>query len=252
MTTTKHSWTVGLLAALVACGGSGGPSTLPEREVLFDGPPGELLPHAAGDTSGFIVTARSGDETISAAVTTTVLSDGPEGEFIVESTSDGGAPRRVRARESEDRIQIEARATATDGFGWREVDPPAIVVRTPVIAGRSTETPFVRTTEILLEVDGVRKARAVTFAGQNTRTARAWRTIEIQDGEIRALEFDVEGVGEIVQIDGRHTAAGPLQLRFRGTEYRVPRIGLLLETMELTFTSGDASAVVFVRTERAT
>ncbi len=239
-------------AVLSSCGGSES-RDVGSHAVLFDGPPGELLPHEIGRTSRFLVSARSGDDTIWSLFTTRVLSEGPDGEFILESAPDGGRPRRIRAREVGDQVRLEAVAVEQpDGFLWADVRPPAVLVQTPVIAGEALETRFVRTVEVLLEIDGVQQARSITFEGTSERTPRAREEIIVGDRALSALAFDVRGESQLASVgdladDG---SAPTLRLALRGTEYRSPGVGLVREVAKLTIQVGDANAVVHLRTER--
>lgn len=244
---------LGLLLCLIGCGSSGQShvTTTEAADVLFEGTPAELLPHAVGHTSHFVVTARTDADEITTVVSTTVLSDGPNGEFIVETSSDDGRTRRLRARETEDRIVLEAFTKNGTELIWTELGEAATLVRTPVIAGATAATTFARTVDVLLEVDGVREARTIAFSGNGTRTPRAVETIPFGDDEIPAIAFALRGDGRADDVPGLPPGAtNPLRLSFVGTEHRAPGVGLIREVVELTIEAGGGGATVDLRTER--
>lgn len=242
---------LGLLLCLCGCGGSGTDPTTEAAEILFEGTPAELLPHSVGHTSHFLVTARTDADAISTVVSTTVLSDGPNGEFIVETSSDGGSRRRLRARETEDRIVLEAFTQMETEPEWTELPQPATLVQTPVVAGTTAAITFARTVDVLLDVDGVREARTITFSGSGTRTPRAVEAISFGDDEISAIAFDLRGDGRADDVPGLPpSAAEALRLSFVGTEYRAPGLGLVRETVHLTIAAGRNQALIELRTER--
>lgn len=247
--TQRRAAAIALLGALVAsCGGAA------EKDgILFGGPPGELLPHETGRSSRFLVHARSGDEATSTVLTTRVLSEGPDGGFIVENTPDGGVPRRLRARETDTQIRLEAVSVdGPDGRLWTTIDPAAILVETPVVRGRALRTRFVRTIDVVTTIDGLPRTRSITFEGESLRTARSRETISVSGMELSALVFDVRGESRTVHVPGLQGTPGdtPLRLDLRGTEHLVPGIGLVREVLELTILFGDTQTRIDLRTER--
>ncbi|MDG2303613.1 MAG: hypothetical protein P8R42_02985 [Candidatus Binatia bacterium] len=248
--TARRTGILALLAALVAgCGGD----DAGEDGILFAGPPGELLPHETDRRSRFLVHTRSGDEAISTILTTRVLNEGPDGVFIVEGTPDGGPPRRLRARETETQIRLEAVSVdGPDGMHWTDIDPAAVLVETPVVRGRALRTRFVRTLEVLATIDGAPRARSITFEGESVRTPRSRETISVSGMELSALAFDVRGESQTVHLTGHAGAPSDTALRLdlRGTEHLVPGIGLVREVLELTILAGETRTRINLRTER--
>ncbi len=240
-----------LFAATVPAGcGSGADPT--DGDVLFDGPPGALRPHEVGRTTRFRVTSRVGDERTSSLLTTRVLHEGPDGEFLVESTYDGGAARRARARETDRDIRIEAVAVeAPTGFAWLEVDPAAEVIHTPVVRGEVRQTRFVRTIDAVVEIDGVPAVRPIAFEGASTRVPRGYERIRLGNDVLRAIAFDVRGESRLARIPGVPDAATPpLRLAFAGTRHLVEDVGLVREHLRLTLSTDAERASFDITTQR--
>lgn len=240
---------VALSASLWACGGSDSGQTADESNVLFAGPPAELLPHDVGRTTTFVVRAQSGVDEITTTVTTAVLSEGPGGEFILETAPDGGSPRRIRAREYDDRIEADAFATLEDGYLWQDLDPPSLLVWTPLIAGEGRRTGFQRELELLIEVDGDSEVRTVTFSGEIERTPSGLESIAFRGETVEAITFDVKGSGIAASHAG--LPGGSLRISIEGTEHRAPGIGQIREEMTLTIEHADTEAVVTTTSTRS-
>ncbi len=248
--------TVGLLLSLApGCGGpdAESPSTGPEPETLFAGPAGHLRPHETGRTTRFIVRAESAGETRTSVLTSRVLHEGPDGEFVAESATDGGPAHRVRVRDTGDRLEIEATARRTpDGFSWRELDPPAVVVRTPVFAGDGFETTFERSVDALVETEESSQIRTITFEGRAVRTPRSWEAIVVDGRPLDAIAFDIRATSEtarLPELSGR--ALDPsFRLRLAGTEHLVPGLGLVRESAALDISVGGRTARIDLLSER--
>lgn len=240
-----------VFAATVPTGcGSGADPT--DHDVLFDGPPGALRPHEVGRTAHFRVTARAGDERTSSLLTTRVLHEGPNGEFLIESTYDGGAARRARARETDHHIRIEAVAVeAPTGFAWLEVHPAAEVIHTPVLRGEVRETRFVRTIDAVVEIDGAPAVRPITFEGASTRVPRGYERVRLGNDTVRAIAFDVRGKSRLARLPGVPApATPPIRLSFAGTRHLVEDVGLVREHLQLTLSTDDERASFDITTER--
>lgn len=245
-------WITFFLFAVTVPTGCGSGADATDDDVLFDGPPGALRPHEVGRTTHFRVTARTGDESTSSLLTTRVLHEGPDGEFLIESTYDGGAARRARARETEQTIRIEAVAVeAPTGFAWLEVAPPAEVIHTPILRGEVRQTHFVRTIDAVVEIDGVPAVRPIVFDGSSTRVPRGHEHIRLGEDTVRAIAFDVRGESRLARIPGVPDPATPaLRLSFRGSRHLVEGVGLVREHVHLTLSTDDADASFDITTER--
>lgn len=242
---------IGWSICLWACGGASTGTPDEAAAVLFEGDVGDLLPHAVGAVARFRVTARSGAEEITTRVTTTVLSEGPGGAFLLETTPEGGPPRRVRARQVGDTIEANAFATLEDGYSWRQFDPAHVLAWTPLLRGEGRKSGFRRDLEVVLDIDGQRGARTVTFSGELERTPRALESISFGGADVESVVFAV--TGEAVAVDGTGAFFGatkPLRLSLEGTEFVAPQIGRIRDEAKLTLSFGDTVAVVTTTSAR--
>lgn len=235
-------------SALLACGGA---DDAPP-DVLFDGPPSELLPHGPGRTARFRVRVHSADTrtTQTATATTEVLHEGPDGSFVMETRIDDRPPRRTRARELENRIQLEATASSASGsFVWTELPEPLVLIETPVVRGALSRGGFNRTLDVTVRVDGRTENRTVGFTGDVERVARGWDQVVLAGVEHRVLVFDLRGDGRSHPVPGLPAGSDVLHLEVRGREARAVGIGLVREDLDLTIRLGDRTASIELQTE---
>jgi hypothetical protein len=231
-----------LAAILAACGGGSGSNG---PLVLFDGPAAALRPHERGRSSLFDVRISQGDRDITDLRTSHILEDGPDGRFVFETRSEAGTSHRIRGLDRGDRIEIEA---IQEGDTWRALDPPPVIVQSPLIAGETRETRFLLTLQASVESGGSAASRALTFEGRSARTPRAWETIVVDGYEIPALAIDVRATAEAT---APHRAETPsLRLTMNGSEYLAPGLGLLREVLSLQIDAADKSVALQRETER--
>ena len=126
---------IAVAVLLAACGGDGSDAARSpgDASVLFDGPARRLLPHEAGRTASFRAVATTAGETTTGTFATRVLTDDGT-SFVVEQRSEDGAWTRLHARDDGEEIRAEAFEDAEAGL--RPLAPPAVLVRTPVVAGQ--------------------------------------------------------------------------------------------------------------------
>ena len=255
--TSGANWFFASATLAILCCGCGGEF---EEKPLFSGTPGELIPHELGQTSRFLVrVAYDGRET-SAILTSRVLHEGPHGEFIVENSFDDGRTRRLRVRETADTIQVEALARrGTEGFFWKELDEPAVVVTTPVILGESRKEFFTRMidlefwqdempTRTAAAIEGNKSRTAAAIEGKKSRTALPTETLPFGETTVEVIPFEIRS-------SSRFTGLAPafldsLAFDLRGIEYLSPGLGLVREFLELTLKGDSASPKISISTER--
>ena len=240
------NWFFASATLAILCCGCGGEF---EEKTLFSGTPGELIPHELGQTSRFLVrVAYDGRET-SAILTSRVLHEGPHGEFIVENSFDDGRTRRLRVRETANTIQVEALARrGPEGFFWKELDEPAVVVTTPVILGESRKEFFTRMIDLEFWQDEMPTRTAATIAGNKSRTALPTETLPFGETTVEVIPFEIRS-------SSRFTGLAPafldsLAVDLRGIEYLSPGLGLVREFLELTLKGDSASPKISISTER--
>ena len=232
-----------LAAILAACGGNGSDPNRPL--VLFDGPAAALRPHARGRSTLFDVRISQGDRDITDRRTSHILEDGPDGRFVFETRSEAGTSHRIRGLDRGDRIEIEA---IQEGDTWRALDPPPVIVQSPLIAGETRETRFLLTLQASVESGGAVASRALTFEGRSARTPRAWETIVVDGHEISAIAIDVRASAEATAPHRAETPA--LRLTMSGSEYLAPGLGLLREVLSLQIDAAGKSVALQRETER--
>ena len=235
-------------SALLACGGA---DEAPP-EVLFDGPPGELLPHPPGRTTRFRIRIQSAETraTQTANATTEVLREGPDGSFVMETRIDDRAPRRARARELEDRIQLEATASFASGsFVWTELPEPLVLIETPILRGVPSRGGFTRSLDVTVRVDGRTENRTVRFTGDVERVARGWNQIVLEGVQHQVLVFDLRGDGRSDPVPGLPAGTDVLHLELRGREERAVGIGLVREALDLAVRLGDRTTSIELQTD---
>jgi hypothetical protein len=242
---------VGLLPAVIvpACGGEGG---TPAGVVLFSGPASELAPHELGRSAVFRVTATSAATDETSGFTATVVTSDTEGsEFATDYVSLSGATARAISRDSGDEIAVVAIVSDPGGAGeaTRAIEPPAVVVRTPVVAGETIRTSFARSLEAALEINGRPVSQTVLFSGTAERTPIERTTVDVPAGSFaNAIRYEVSAAGE-----ARVTVAGEtieLRVTVQGNEYFAPGAGGLKEDVEVQITARDAVRRVRFVTER--
>ncbi|MBM4265489.1 MAG: hypothetical protein FJ144_02560 [Deltaproteobacteria bacterium] len=235
---------------LSACGGAS--ETADAGEVLFAGRPGELSPHDVGSTARFRIEARSGSESTSATRTTVVLSEGPDGEFLLETSTDTGIRQRLRARETPDEVRVEAIAVDDgSGFAWRDLDPAAVLVRVPVVAGATLEAEFARTIDLRIESGGASTVRSLVVTGESRRRAVGWEDLVLGGETLRAIRWEIEGESrtETIVLGGESLE---IRAQLRGVEHRAPGLGLVREEADLEISVGGATTAVHLVAERET
>lgn len=237
-----------LAAALLGCGGDDA-----TRVILFDGSPGDLLPHQLGHVSRFEanVLDQEGQVQATTILENRILSEGPYGSFLLETLVDDRPSRRIRARATGDRILIEATAEHHDGtFVWSELVEPVILVRTPVLEGATRSGRFVRTLEVVVRIDGREELHSLRFSGTSTSTARGWEKIEVGSQALEALRFDRQGSGTIESRPGLPPHLSDLRFSFEGAEHRVVGVGLVREVLALRIGLRGEETRLRLQTER--
>ncbi|MFM7736799.1 MAG: hypothetical protein ACKPBU_12570 [Alphaproteobacteria bacterium] len=230
-----------LLVFLAACGSGGadsGPSEPGGGKVLFVGPARRLVPHEEGRSALFRVTATTGGATTTTALRTRVASDDGT-SFVVEQRAEDGSESRLHARDVGAEIRAEA---VVDGDGvLRAVDPAAVLVRTPVVAGEPVQGGFQRSLAVVLRgTDGDVRV-VVPFEGTSERTPLGLD----EDGAIR---FGVVADGAATVP----TAVGTIGFRLRvtGEESLAPDVGLVREELDLELRAGSGTATAHLSTLR--
>jgi len=242
-----------VLTATWSCGGGdgngddGGPVA---GELLFDGSAGELVPHDTGRSAVYRVSATFEGETQVSSFTSTITENGDDGSFQTRFESATGALARSVSRDTGDEVRVERFVNDPGGPDERDavLEPPVVVVRTPVIAGDAIETSFARPLDLTITVDGVAERRQVLFVGSARRVPEANDTVTVPAGTFAAVRYTVSAHGEAtIPILGQG-------LRFTadvaGHEWFAPGAGGVKEDLEVTLRAADARTSVRFVTER--
>lgn len=244
-------WTLALLLPL-ACGGGGGGNDGPDDgTVLFSGSAAELVPHETGGTARFRVTAREGDTTRVSGFTTTITRNDPDGRYVTRYVSDTGAIAEGTAHDRGDAIVVERFVNDPGGPNEDvvEPDPPAGVVRTPVVAGDAIETGFTRALELTIRVGDRTEQRTVTFTGSARRVPRARGAVEGAGARYEdAIRYEVAASGRArLELPG---ASVGLEVEVTGDEWFAPGVGGVREDLEVRVRAGDERGTIRFTTER--
>jgi hypothetical protein len=239
---------VAVAVLLAACGGDGSDAARSpgDASVLFDGPARRLLPHEAGRTASFRAVATTAGETTTGTFATRVLTDDGT-SFVVEQRSEDGAWTRLHARDDGEEIRAEAFEDAEAGL--RPLAPPAVLVRTPVVAGQTIRGGFHRSLAVVLHTGDGDVRREVPFEGTSERTALGFDEAPVE-GRVYpgAIRFGVVA-------NGRASVPTPvgtisLSLEVTGEETLAPDVGLVREEIDLVLRAGGGSASAHVATVR--
>lgn len=245
----KAATTAALGAGLVTgCGGGGG-GPEPSR-VLFDGTAAELVPHETGRSATFRVTASSGDTVDVSGFTSTVTANEDGGVFVTRYVSDTGALAIGTSRDGGDEIRVERFVDDPGGPDEQVVtpDPPAGVVRTPVVAGEGFDTGFLRTLEMDVRIGQSTVHRSVLFSGTERRIARDRGGVTVPAGAYDAIRYEVHASGRSTFAVLGQTVE--LAVAVDGDEWFAPGAGGVKEELDVTVEAGDESATVHFATER--
>ncbi|MEW6270412.1 MAG: hypothetical protein AB1689_14070 [Thermodesulfobacteriota bacterium] len=243
----------GLLLACVvlalACGGGDGNGG-GTGELLFSGSAGELVPHALGRSAVYRVTATVDGASEVSSFSSTVTEDGADGVFQTRFESATGALARSVSRDTGSEVRVERFVNDPGGPDERDarLDPPVVVVRTPVVAGDAIETSFARPLDLALTVGGTVRRRQVLFVGSARRVPEAREEVTVPAGTFEAVRYAVSARGEAtIPILGE-------RIRFTadvaGDEWFAPRVGGVKEVLDVTLRAGEASTEVRFVTER--
>jgi hypothetical protein len=245
--------------ALAACGGS----DADPGSVLFAGPAAALVPHETGRSAMFQVTATVGAQSATSGFTATVLRNDPDGRFVTEYVSRTGARLETRSFDAGDEIRVEEVLSSSGGGGAGQdgqaaeadstdppqpIGPPAVVVRTPVVAGQTIATSFARAIDLTLEVAGQTIERQVLFVGSARRTPRERASVTVPAGTFDAIRYAASATGRTtLTIAGR-----PIEVMVdvAGDEWFAPGIGGVREVLDVHVAAGGATAEVRFTTER--
>jgi len=241
---------VAALAALVGgCGDGSGeaePGPPSRGDVLFHGPARGLLPHELGRSALFRAVATAGDSTITATFATRVVEDDGS-TFTVEQESESGERSRLHA--VDDGSEIRAVASWDEDSGRREITPPAVLVRTPVVAGEPVRSGFRRSLAVVLHTADGDVRRVVPFEGTSERTPLGFADATL-DGTTPpdAIRFALVASGRASVPTPVGTIA--LELEIAGEETLAPGVGLVREEIDLVLRAGGASATARLSTVR--
>jgi hypothetical protein len=235
--------------ALPACGGGGGGDG--GGAVLFSGSAGELVPHAVGRTAAYRVTATSEGMTDVSGFTSTVTAEPGGGAFVTRFASATGAAAESTSRDTGDEVRVERFVDDPGGPDERSValDPPVVVVRTPVVAGDAIETRFARTLELLLTIDGAVVRRQVLFTGDARRVPAAVESVTVPGGTFDAVRYDVSATGA-TSIPILGGAQLDVSIEVAGAEWIAPGAGGVREDLDVTLRAGGEQTQVRFVTER--
>ena len=239
---------IAVAVLLAACGGDGSDAARSpgDASVLFDGPARRLLPHEAGRTASCRAVAPTAGETTTGTFAPRVLTDDGT-SFVVEQRSEDGAWTRLHARDDGEEIRAEAFEDAEAGL--RPLAPPAVLVRTPVVAGQTIRGGFHRSLAVVLHTGDGDVRREVPFEGTSERTALGFDEAPV-DGRVYpgAIRFGIVA-------NGRASVPTPvgtisLSLEVTGEETLAPDVGLVREEIDLVLRAGGGSASAHVATVR--
>ncbi|MBU6284073.1 hypothetical protein KGQ64_17650 [bacterium] len=239
-----------IAAVLAGCGdggSGGGDASVPPREVvLFDGPAAGLLPHEEGRTAEFRATATAGGESTTASFTTRVVVDDGR-SFVVEQRSGSGGWTRLHAVDDGSEIRIET--VEDDETGTRALAPPAVLVRTPVVAGETIRGGFHRSLPVVLRTADGEVRTTVPFEGTSERTALGFDEAPV-DGRVHpgAIRWALLASGRASVPTPVGTIA--LRLEIAGEETLAPGVGLVHEEIDLVLRAGSGSASAHLSTVR--
>ncbi|MBY0277762.1 hypothetical protein K2Z84_20705 [Candidatus Binatia bacterium] len=239
-----------LLALPLACGGGSDAGENSGRE-LFAGNADELVPHETGRSARFRVTARQdGESRVSSFTVTVIANDGDA--FTTRYVSATGAVADGTSRDLGDEIVV-VRFVNDPGGSAEEVrvlDPPAGVVRTPVVAGEAIESGFVRTLELGIRVgSGQTEQRTVVFTGSARRVPEERGPVRVADGTYDdAIRYAVSARGRTtIPVLGQSVA---VEIDVRGDEWFAVGVGGVREDLEVGIRAGDERTTVVFTTER--
>lgn len=239
-----------LLALPLACGGGSDSGGAAER-TLFTGDADQLVPHETGRSARFRVTARQdGESRISSFTATVVANDGDA--FTTRYVSETGAVAEGTSRDLGDEIMVVRFVNDPGGSGEqvRVLDPPAGVVRTPVVAGDAIESGFVRTLELGVRVgSGDTEQRTVVFTGSARRVPEERGSVRVADGTYDdAIRYAVSASGSTtIPVLGQSVA---IEIDVRGDEWFAIGVGGVREDLEVGIRAGDERTTVLFTTER--
>ncbi len=241
--------------SLVGCGGGSAGSDSDQEPtqplVLFEGSARELLPHADGSVARFRSTASTTGEALTSTSTATVSGSSAEGEFATEHLLEDGRRARIEARDAGDEIAIERVVTdpGSDAEESVALDPPAILVRTPVIAQQRLRTSFVRTVDIAVTAEGSTVVRPVRFVGHAERTPIEVASVEVPAGSFAgAVRYALTATGSAaIEVLGLPVE---LTVEVEGEEWLAPGVGLVRESLDLVVRSAGSSASGRIVSER--
>jgi len=253
--------TLGL--TLAACGGAGSDGSPDAGTVLFDGPAAALVPHETGRSTMFQATATNGSQSATSGFSATVLSNAADGSYVTEYVSRTGARLQTRSLDAGDEIRVvEILSSSGGGEAGQDgraadaesadppqpIDPPAVVVRTPVVAGRSIETGFARAIDLTLEIGGQTIERQVLFTGSARRTPKERAAVTVPAGTFEAIRYAPSASGRsTLTIAGRPI---DVLVDVAGDEWFAPGVGGVREALDVHVAAGGATADVHFVTER--
>jgi len=240
---------VALVLSFPACGG--GSDGDDAGTVLFAGTAGELLPHAVGRAAAYRVTATSAGTSDVSGFTSTVTADAGGGAFVTRFVSATGALAESTSRDTGSEVRVERFVDDPGGPDEQSLvlEPPVVVVRTPVVAGDAIETAFARTLELLLTIDGTVVRRQVLFGGEARRVPETLETVAVPAGTFEAIRYAVAATGAAtIPILGG--ASLELSIEVAGAEWIAPGTGGVKEDLDVTVRAAGEEARVRFVTER--
>lgn len=239
-----------LLAPLAACGDGGEGGDAGPPEVLFSGPAGELVPHAVGRSAAYRVTATGEGMSDESGFTSTVVAEPGDGTFVTRFVSATGAIAESTSRDTGSEVRVERFVSDPGGAEEKvvELEPPVVVVRTPVVAGEAIESSFARTLELVITVRDTVLRRQVLFTGSGRRVPEAREPVTVPGGTFDALRYAVSARGEVtIPVVGQ---AILLTVDVAGAEWFAPGVGGVKEDLELVLGADGERTTVRLVTER--